>query len=62
MLSDMLKMTSGDVLIYGKSVRNEIDEVRKDIGLCQQLKVLYNLISVEEHLRMTLRIRQGVYN
>jgi len=62
MLTGMLKMTSGDALIYGKSVRNEIDEVRKDIGLCQQLDVLYDLISVEEHLRMTLRIRQGVDN
>ena len=28
MLTGMLKMTSGDALIYGKSVRNEIDEVR----------------------------------
>jgi len=34
MLTGMLNMTSGDALIYGKSVRKEIDEVRKDIGLC----------------------------
>ena len=53
-------MTSGDALIYRKSVRNEIDEVRKDFGLCQQLDVLSDLFSIEEHQRMTLRIRQGV--
>jgi len=34
--------------------------VRKSIGLCQQLDVLYDLISVKEHLLMTLRIRYGV--
>lgn len=34
MLTGMLNMTSGDAMIYGKSVRKEIDEVRKDIGLC----------------------------
>ena len=60
MLTGMLHMTSGDATIYGKSIRKEIDEVRKDVGLCQQLDVLYDLISVKEHLKMTLRIRRGV--
>ena len=55
-------MTSGEATIYGKSVKSEIDQVRKDIGLCQQLDVLYDLISVKEHLKMTLRIRHGVEN
>ena len=59
MLTGMLHMTSGDATIYGKNVKREIDEVRKEIGLCQQLDVLYELVSVEEHLKMTLRIRQG---
>ena len=59
MLTGMLHMTSGDANIYGKNVKREIDEVRKEIGLCQQLDVLYDLVSVEEHLKMTLRIRQG---
>lgn len=59
MLTGMLDMTSGDASIYGKSVRRQIDEVRKSIGLCQQLDVLYELMSVEEHLKMTLRVRFG---
>ena len=59
MLTGMLHMTSGDATIYGKNVNREIDEVRKEIGLCQQLDVLYDLVSVEEHLKLTLRIRQG---
>ena len=59
MLTGMLHMTSGDATIYGKNVKREIDEVRKEIGLCQQLDVLYDLVSVEEHLKLTLRVRYG---
>ena len=33
--------------------------MRKEIGLCQQHDVLYDLVSVEEHLKLTLRIRKG---
>ena len=59
MLTGMLQMTSGDAKIYGNDVRREIDEIRKHIGLCQQLDVLYDLVSIEEHLKLTLRIRKG---
>jgi len=33
--------------------------VRKEIGLCQQHDVLYDLMSIEEHLLMTMRVRSG---
>lgn len=59
MLTGMLHMTSGEASIYGKNVKREIDEVRREIGLCQQLDVLYDLVSVEEHLKLTLRVRYG---
>ena len=62
MLTGMLHMTSGQATIYGKDVKKEIDQVRKEIGLCQQLDVLYDLISVKEHLLMTLRIRNGAFD
>ena len=62
MLTGMLHMSEGEALIYGRSVKDEIDEVRQEIGLCQQLDVLYDLVSLEEHLKMTLRIRTGVKN
>ena len=35
MLTGMLDMTAGHAQIYGKSVNHEIDEVRRQIGLCQ---------------------------
>ena len=62
LLTGMLHMTSGEATIYGKSVKTEINEVRKEIGLCQQLDVLYDLVSIKEHLKMTLRVRHGRVN
>ena len=50
----------GDATIYGTSVKGNINEVRKSIGLCQQFDVLYDDVSVEEHLRMAYRIRTDI--
>ena len=53
-------MSSGDAFVNNHSVKTEIEEVRKNIGLCQQLDVLYDNISLRNHLKMTMRIRFGV--
>ena len=62
MLTGMLHMSDGEAVVYDKSVKTEINEVRKGIGLCQQLDVLYDAVSIYEHLKMTLRIRFGRVN
>ena len=49
--------TSGDAIINGNSIKMDTDAVRQGIGLCQQHDVLFDLVSVEEHLRLTMRIR-----
>ena len=57
MLTGMLMPTSGDAIINGNSIKMDTDAVRQGIGLCQQHDVLFDLVSVEEHLRLTMRIR-----
>jgi ATP-binding cassette subfamily A (ABC1) protein 3 len=59
MLTGMLHMSEGEALINGRSVKHNIEEVRQNIGLCQQLDVLFNDLSVREHLVLTYRIRKG---
>ena len=59
MLTGMLQMSSGNAFVNNHSVKTEIEEVRKNIGLCQQLDVLYDNISLRNHLKMTMRIRFG---
>ena len=62
MLTGMLMPSEGDAIIHGNSIRRDTDEVRRSIGLCQQHDVLWDLVSVEEHLRLTLRIRMNEVN
>lgn len=62
MLTGMLMPTHGDAILYGNSIKKETDTVRRNIGLCQQHDVLMEAVSIEEHLRMTLRIRTSVVN
>ena len=47
MLTGMLMPSEGDARVYGASVKKEIEEVRKSIGLCQQFDVLYDEITIE---------------
>lgn len=57
MLTGMLQPTSGDAILYDNAVTTEIDDVRRDLGLCQQFDVLYNELSVREHLELVCKIK-----
>ena len=36
----------------------DVDEIRKNIGLCLQYNVLYDSLTVEDHLRFYFRIKR----
>lgn len=57
MLTGMLKPSSGEATLYDNTITNEIDDVRKNLGLCQQFDVLYNELTAYEHLLLTCRIK-----
>jgi len=59
MLTGMLMPSGGDAVIHGNSIKRDTDEVRRSLGLCQQHDVLFDTVSVEEHLRLTMRIRSN---
>ena len=42
--------TSGTVYINGYDVRSEIEAIRKDLGFCPQHNVLFESLTVEEHI------------
>ncbi len=62
MLTGMLMPSGGDAMLHGNSIKRDTDEVRRSLGLCQQHDVLFDTISVEEHLRLTMRIRSNTIN
>ena len=52
MLTGILPPTSGSAEILGFNTWNQWDSVQKLIGLCPQQSILYNILTVEEHLSL----------
>ncbi|CAA7057158.1 unnamed protein product [Microthlaspi erraticum] len=52
MLVGLLPPTSGDALILGNSILTNMDEIRKELGVCPQHDILFPELSVREHLEM----------
>ena len=57
MVTGILGPDEGDVIVNGKSIVYEIDQVRKDLGLCQQHDVLYELLTVRENLELACELK-----
>lgn len=58
MLTGMLAPTSGTALIAGHDVRTELPAVRSSLGLCMEHDILFNELTVEEHIQFysTLKV------
>eukprot|EP01135_Chromosphaera_perkinsii_P005531 Nk52_evm80s352 gene=Nk52_evmTU80s352 len=50
MLSGWYSPTSGDATIFGKSIRYQMPQVQKLLGLCPQHNTLYDYLTVEDHI------------
>jgi ATP-binding cassette subfamily A (ABC1) protein 3 len=57
MLTGMLKASSGDAYVYGNSINKGIDKVQRNLGLCQQFDVLFDNLTVKEHLKFVCEIK-----
>ncbi|CDP14120.1 unnamed protein product [Coffea canephora] len=57
MLVGLLRPTSGDALIYGKSILTDMDEIRKSLGVCPQQDILFPELTVKEHLEIFATIK-----
>ena len=52
MLSGLMPPTQGDAIIYGKSIKTDLSNVRKKLGVCPQHDVLWDTLTVMEHLQL----------
>eukprot|EP00931_Biecheleriopsis_adriatica_P069363 TRINITY_DN4321_c0_g1_i1.p1 TRINITY_DN4321_c0_g1~~TRINITY_DN4321_c0_g1_i1.p1 ORF type:complete len:1964 (+),score=351.62 TRINITY_DN4321_c0_g1_i1:38-5929(+) len=50
MLSGLLPVSSGDAIVYGKSVSKDMQQIRQDLGVCPQHDVIWSGMTVKEHL------------
>ncbi|NWR89634.1 ABCA1 protein, partial [Furnarius figulus] len=49
-LTGLLPPTSGTAYILGLDIRSDIDSIRKSMGMCPQHNVLFDILTVEEHI------------
>lgn len=52
MLTGLLKPTAGRAEVFGIDVFEDMDEIRKVLGVCPQHDVLFRNLTPEEHLRI----------
>jgi ATP-binding cassette, subfamily A (ABC1), member 3 len=57
MLTGMIPPSSGTALISGKDIRNDIDKVRGSLGLCPQHNILFDELTVREHIQFYSRLK-----
>ena len=55
-MTGLYKSGSGDVNLYGKSINEQIGECRQLIGLCPQENILFDNLTVMEHLTLFERL------
>lgn len=57
MLTGLFPPTSGDAVVYGRSIVEDIVGVRQLTGVCPQHDVLFDLLTVREHLELFAGIK-----
>ena len=57
MLVGLFPPTSGDAIINGYSILTDMERIRQSLGLCPQHNVLYDRLTVREHLNFFARLK-----
>eukprot|EP00474_Spongospora_subterranea_P009421 CRZ09879.1 hypothetical protein [Spongospora subterranea] len=57
-LTGLTKMTSGDALVYGKSINSSMSDVQKSMGVCPQYDILWAQMTAREHLELFAGLKQ----
>ncbi|XP_038069738.1 phospholipid-transporting ATPase ABCA1-like isoform X2 [Patiria miniata] len=56
-LTGLFPPTAGTAYIYGKDILKDINRIRKSLGMCPQHNVLFDYLTVEEHLWFYARVK-----
>ncbi|XP_058240814.1 phospholipid-transporting ATPase ABCA1 isoform X4 [Hemibagrus wyckioides] len=56
-LTGLFAPTSGTAYINGFDIRKDMDSIRKTLGMCPQHNVLFNDLTVEEHIYFYARLK-----
>lgn len=56
-LTGLFPPTSGTAFILGKDIRSELSTIRQNLGVCPQHNVLFDELTVEEHIWFYARLK-----
>ncbi|CAF4931250.1 unnamed protein product [Rotaria sp. Silwood1] len=56
-LTGIYPPTNGSASIYGQDITTEYDQIRKNVGLCPQEDILFDFMTVREHLQFYGRLK-----
>ncbi|KAL8202962.1 UNVERIFIED_CONTAM: ATP-binding cassette sub- A member 1 [Gekko kuhli] len=56
-LTGLFPPTSGTAFILGKDIRSELSSIRQNLGVCPQHNVLFDELTVEEHIWFYARLK-----
>ena len=59
MITGMIKPSSGNAYILGNSVIDDRKTTTKYVGFCPQHSILYDCLTVNEHLKFYGRLKGG---
>lgn len=57
LVTGLINKDEGTVKFYGQSIDEDLDDIRSMTGICVQKDVLYDKLTVEEHLRYYARMK-----
>lgn len=57
MLTGLTDVTDGDASLFGLSIANQMDNVHSIIGVCPQQNVLFDTLTVKEHLYLFAELK-----
>ncbi|XP_046463654.1 ATP-binding cassette sub-family A member 7-like isoform X2 [Daphnia pulex] len=58
-LTGLFPPSSGTATINGLDIRYQMDDIRRQLGVCPQHNVLFDQLTVEEHLRFYANLKTG---
>lgn len=57
LLTGLFAPSSGTIEVYGRDMQTNIDDVRKELGVCMQYDVLFDHMTTKEHLLLYGQIK-----
>jgi len=58
----LLKSSKGDVYFSGRSISKKLNTIRKEFGVCTQTNIIYDELTVEEHIKFYAELRNVKVN